>query len=163
MKNHLHNALAVAFVGFMIMFNVWTAIADDIDKAPPWYTGKKPWASISKEGREEILGIRRKYDATKSKANEKSNQIVPATTAKKGELLVQKTHKQYGIHSYYRNPSMFGARTVIWIPEKAWSKFTQDQKSSIEVFMKSKYANWGIGVGRVSGVDILADRLVVEH
>lgn len=137
--------------------------ADDIDKTPSWYNGDKPWSSISREGREEILSIRRKFEADKIKANEPSKQKVLTKSVKEGEQLISKAHKQYRIHSYYKIPRMFGSRMVIWLPEIAWNKFSPDQKASIESYMKSKYENWGIGVGRVSGADIMADRLVVSH
>ena len=155
--------MLTSFAVALIISSSTVPAADDIDKTPSWYNGKKPWSSISKEGREDILSIRRKFEANRAKANEPSKQQVPASSVNKGEELIGKTLKQYGIHSFYRTPGMFGSRMVIWLPEKAWNKYSPEQKSSIESYMKSKYENWGIGVGRVSGVDIMADRLVVEH
>lgn len=156
-------ALLTSFAVALIISSSTIFAADDIDKTPSWYNGKKPWSSISRTGREEILSIRREFEANKSKANEPSNQQVSVSSVNKGEQLIDKTLKQYGIHSFYKSPSMFGSRMVIWLPEKAWNKYSSEQKTSIESYMKSKYTNWGIGVGRVSGVDVMADRLVVEH
>lgn len=146
-----------------MFLSIGTAIAGDLDKTPSWYNGDKPWTSISVEGREQFLNMRSGIDASKAKAIEKSNKAVPANAAKKGEQLIYKIQKQYGIHSYYRTPSQFGSRMVIWFPGKAWNKFTPDQKASVEAYMSSNYKNWGIGVGRIDGVDIMADRLVVQH
>ena len=143
--------LLVSFAVAIIISSTVLA-ADDIDKTPSWYNGQKPWSSISRSGREEILSIRRKFEANKAKANEPSTQQVSASSVNKGEQLIDKTLKQYGIHSFYRTPSMSGSRMVIWLPEKAWNKYSPEQKTSIESYMKSKYKNWGIGVGRVSGV-----------
>lgn len=154
--------LLVLFAVVLIMSSAVLA-ADNIDKTPSWYNGQKPWSSISRSGREEIIAIRRKIEENKAKANAPSTQQVLASSANKGDQLIENTLKQYGIHAFYRTPSMFGSRMVIWLPEEAWNKYSPEQKASIESYMKSKYKNWGIGVGRVSGVDIMADQLVVQH
>ena len=52
---------------------------------------------------------------------------------------------------------------VIWIPIAAWNKLSASQRQSLEAYMSSKYANWGIGVGRVRGGDVLYDKVVVER
>jgi hypothetical protein len=155
--------LLASFTAALIISSSNVLAVVDIDTTPSWYNGKKPWSSISRSGREEILSIRRKYETDKAKANEPSNQQISPSSVNKGEHLIGKTLKQYSIDSFYKTPSIFGSRMVIWLPEKAWNKYSPEQKASIELYMKSKYKNWGIGVGRVSGVDIMADRLVVEH
>jgi hypothetical protein len=50
---------------------------------------------------------------------------------------------------------------VIWLPEEAWNRYSPEQKALIAVYMQSRYKSWGIGVGRVSGSDILTDRLAI--
>lgn len=137
--------------------------SDDIDKVPSWYNGQKPWNSINREGREEILNIRRKYEADTRKAQQPSIKSEPGNLVINGEKLIKSIHEKYKIHSFYSEPGRFGSRMVIWLPEEAWAKLSNEEKISIEAYMKSKYANWGIGIGRVDGVDILADRLVVEN
>ena len=159
----MRDILVILLVSLIISINVGTAIADNLDKTPSWYTGSKQWTSISREGREQLLRMHNNFNTLKTKANERSHQVVPTDNVKKGEQLIHKVQNKYGLNPYYRKPSNFGSRMVIWFPDKAWNNFTSSQKSSVEAYMKSKYANWGIGVGSVSGQDILIDRLVVEH
>jgi hypothetical protein len=135
---------------------------EDISRAPAWYRGTKPWTSISPEGRREILRMRRGYEATRRQANEPST-AAPAAGAAAGKALLNRIVTQYGLHDFYRQPDMFGPRMVIWLPKSAWVKLTSAQRRSLESYMSSRYANWGIGVGRVQGRDVLADQLVVEH
>ena len=87
-------ALLTSFAVALIISSSTIFAADDIDKTPSWYNGKKPWSSISRAGREEILSIRRKFEANKSKANEPSNQQVSVSSVNKGEQLIDKTLKQ---------------------------------------------------------------------
>lgn len=101
-----------------------------------------------------------------SLASDKKEIKAPTATeasADKGRRLVKKIHKQYGIHSFYAEPSKFGAKMVIWIPKNAWNKLSSEQKDSIESYVKSFSPNWAIGVGRVEGTDIMADTHAREN
>jgi len=152
---------SILFISFARTVPVHSA---DVNKAPPWYKGTMgPWESISKEQRKEILRMRRGFEAIQSKAHEPSKQKEPVDLATNGRKLIKKICNEYGVRSDYHTAHMFGPRMVIWLPEAAWKKLSSSQKESIKAYMKSKYANWGIGVGPVSGKDIMADRLVVER
>jgi len=99
-----------------------------------------------------------------SRDGDKKKEVTSAvnTSADKGRKLVKKIHKQYGIHSFYAEPSKYGAKMVIWLPKNAWGKLSSDQKGSIESYMKSVSPNWAIGIGRVEGTDIMADTYALE-
>jgi hypothetical protein len=71
--------------------------------------------------------------------------------------------RQYGLDAVYKEPDVFGPRMVIWLPRSAWSKLTAAQQKAVEAYMSSNHANWGIGVGRVRGRDVLYDEIVVQH
>jgi hypothetical protein len=136
--------------------------AQDIDKTPAWYDGSKPWKSISKEGRQEMLSLHAGFEAAKREAKTPSSSRVSQSDAAKGEDLVRKTIKRFRLDHFYETPSIFGKKMVLWIPEKAWNAFTESEKRFIEAYVKSKYQNWGIGVGRIKGSDVLSDRIVKE-
>jgi hypothetical protein len=101
------------------------------------------------------------FEAAKTRANEPAP--APRNTdasAVKGKRLITSIVVEYGLPSAYLEPDVFGDRMVIWLPEGAWKKLSADQKGSIEAYMRTKYANWGIGVGRVRNGEVLSDRLV---
>ncbi len=133
------------------------------DTAPSWYQGSQPWSEISVEGRQEILNMRAAYETYQERAAEQADEQVDPALAQAGEALIRSICDKYRLDSYYKQPHLFGPRTVIWLPEAAWSDLSDTQKLSVSAYMSGRYKNWGIGVGRVSGVDVLADRLVVEH
>lgn len=135
---------------------------ESIDQTPAWYQGSKPWSSIGREGREQLLRMRAHYEANEASAHETSG-TAPDAAAKAGRRLIDRTVTKYALDDYFRTPDTFGSRMVLWLPERAWDAFSAVQKQSIEAFMKSNYANWGIGVGRVQGREVLFDRLVVEQ
>ena len=136
--------------------------AQGVDKKPSWYTGEKPWSSISKEGRQEILNLHAGFEAAESQAKKPASSKSPQATSGKGDELIRRTVKQYNLDPYYLTPSLFGKKMVIWLPEKAWKGFSEADKKAIEASVKSKYQNWGIGVGRTKGREVLSDRIVKE-
>jgi hypothetical protein len=107
--------------------------------------------------------MRRGFEAYQSKANEPADTVPAGDLAEEGRKLIEQICKEYKLDPYYQSPQMFGPRMVIWLPGNAWDRLTPAQQSSIIAYMSSKYKNWGIGVGRVNGPDVMADRLVVEH
>lgn len=138
------------------------AQADSLDKPPAWYKGEKPWTSISREGRLEILKFRRAYEAQDRKAREPSAR--PSTpNAADGKAFLGRIVTKYRLDDFYRHPDTFGGRMVIWIPEKEWAQLTKPQKASLEAYMSASYTHYGIGTGRIKGREILFDRLVVER
>ena len=130
------------------------------DAAPSWYTGTKPWSSIDPQGRRDILNMRANYEATKAAAEKPSE--VQSPEASRGRELVARMCDRYQLDAYYKTPRMFGPRMVIWIPEDAWSGMSSQEQSAVVAWISSEYTNWGIGVGRVSGRDVLSDRLVMQ-
>ncbi len=130
---------------------------DYIDNAPSWYEGKKPWWPVGREHPVDILSLLRAFENNRASAKEESNIDLVA----RGEQLISQTLKQYRIDPIYNAPRVVGPRMVIWLPQEAWNGYSPEQKASIEAYMQSKYKNWGIGVGRVSGSDILTDRLAI--
>lgn len=131
---------------------------DYIDNVPSWYAGMKPWSSFGRERPEDILSLLlKKTEPSEADDREEHNPDLVA----RGEQLVSKTLEQYRIDPIYNTPVVFGSRMVIWLPEDAWKRYSPEQKASIEAYMQSKYKSWGIGVGRVSRGDILADRLAI--
>jgi hypothetical protein len=132
------------------------------DTAPYWYNGAKPWSAIGVEGRETMMRMRAKFEADQAAANQPGSRSSDKAAAK-GRRLIDKIVRSYGLDDVYREPDTFGPRMVIWLPQAAWAKLSQGEKKSIEAYMESKYANWGIGVGRVRGKDVMYDDLVVEH
>ena len=131
--------------------------------APPWYQGSKPWSEISEEGRDEILKMRSGYEAYQERAEEPAHGDTDPDIAQAGQVLIGNICDEYGLDSHYKTPHMFGPRMVIWLPEAAWANLSDSEKRSVSTYMSSQYANWGIGVGRVSGIDVMADQLVVEQ
>lgn len=77
--------------------------------------------------------------------------------------IIKQTCREYGLDPYYEEPHQFGSRIVIWFPSDAWSRLTTVEKQTIRKFMMSRQMPWGIGVGKVSGRDVMADRLIEEH
>ena len=131
--------------------------------SPPWYQGSKPWSEISEEGRDEILKMRSGYKAYQERAEEPAHGDTDPDIAQAGQVLIGSICDEYGVDSHYKTPHMFGPRMVIWLPEAAWANLSDSEKQSVSTYMSSEYANWGIRVGRVSGIDVMADRLVVEQ
>ncbi len=132
------------------------------DEAPSWYQGSKPWSEIGEEGRATMLRMRAAYEAQQAAANQPG----PGSDGREsveGRLLINKIVQRYGLDPVYKNPDTFGSRMVIWLPTVAWAKLSATQKKSIEAYMSSNYSNWGIGVGRVRGKDVLYDDVVVQH
>ncbi|MBA3342879.1 MAG: hypothetical protein H0T48_13725 [Gemmatimonadaceae bacterium] len=136
--------------------------APDVDATPSWYDGAKPWSSISKEGRQTMIQQRAAFESFEAKARERGHGEDEKMAAA-GKALISRTVQRYGLNPTNAEPITFGSRMTIWLPEKAWVGFTPRQKKSIEAFMSSNYANWGIGVGQVSDGEVQLDRLVVEH
>jgi len=134
-----------------------------INETPYWYQGVDPWDELSLAERSGILRMRARLEANESSAAQPSSTVVDFDQAQAGRALIHEMIDAAGVDSFYRSPSTFGARKVIWLPESAWRDLDDVQRQSIEAYMSSSYENWGIGVGRVSGRDILADRLVVER
>jgi hypothetical protein len=128
------------------------------------YTSRADNSFISygenKISRSAILKMSACASPSDRKANETSKQGSSNALANKGKLLIRKIHKQYNIHSFYSEPNRQGATMVIWLPEKAWKKLSNEQQASIKAYMKSRYPNSGIGIGRVNGVDITSDEII---
>jgi hypothetical protein len=106
--------------------------------------------------------MRAAYEAQQAAASQPGSGSDDRAVAQ-GRALIDKIVRQYGLDDVYREPDTFGSRMVIWLPEAAWTKLSQTQKKAIEAYMASNHANWGIGVGRIRGKDVLYDKLVVEH
>lgn len=132
----------------------------DINKTPSWYNGTKPWTSITVEGRKEILRLHGGFEAARHEAQQPPVSKGDASEARKGEVLVRATIKKLHLDKFYLNPSVFGNTMVLWLPEKAWKSYSAAERKSIEAYAASKYKNWGVGVGRTNGPDVLCDRLV---
>lgn len=109
-----------------------------------------------------MLRMHAAYEAQQAAASQPGSGTDEQIAAE-GRRLIDKIVQQHGLDRVYRNPDTFGPRMVIWLPNVAWRKLSSVQKKSIEAFMSSNYANWGIGVGRIKGRDILYDELVIEH
>lgn len=135
---------------------------DDIDVTPGWYNGSKPWASISEDGRRKTLAGHKHWLAIQAEANKTAVAKADASSAKAGELLVARIVKQYKLDPFYRNPSLFGPKMVLWLPEPAWNKLSTEERGHIANYVSSRYQNWGVGIGRIKGKDVLADQIVVE-
>ena len=131
--------------------------------APSWYQGSKPWGEISEEGQRELLEFRSKFEADQSRASEPSISGYDPAIVRAGEDLIASICDDYGVDEFYKKPAVFGSRMVVWLPETAWNKLSDSEKESIAVYLSSRFTNWGIGVGRVSGKDVLADRLIRKH
>ncbi|MDB4736499.1 hypothetical protein OAF93_01900 [Planctomycetota bacterium] len=90
-----------------------------------------------------------------------------SASARSGSQLIRAICKEYSLDAFYSRPSKFGARTVIWLPRKAWNQLSPEQQKSVEDFMQLNYSDsglgWGIGVGRVDGIDVLADDLILTN
>jgi hypothetical protein len=134
----------------------------NLDQTPSWYRGSKPWSEIGKEGRITILRGHAAYEAQQAAAAQPGSGENEKAAAD-GRQLINKIVQQYGLDPVYREPDTFGPRMVIWLPSAAWQKLSRSQKEAIEAFMSSNYANWGIGVGRIRGRDVLYDDLVVQR
>jgi hypothetical protein len=81
--------------------------------------------------------------------------------AKEGRKVIDTVVKRHHLRTLYKEPSGFGGKSVIWLPEAAWRNLTSQQKKYVESYMRHTYIkDWGVGVGRVHGVDVLCDRLV---
>jgi hypothetical protein len=130
---------------------------DYIDNVPSWHGARKPRPATGRGRPVDMLFPRKESGAGKATVKEEPN-VDPAT---RGEQLISRTLRHYRIDPVYNTPGVFGSRMVIWLPEEAWKRFSPEQKASIAVYMQSRYKSWGIGVGRVSGSDILADRLAI--
>jgi hypothetical protein len=140
--------------------------AVDIDETPSWYRGSKPWKTVSRSEREKLLRLRAAYGAQEATARQPatgSSAEGDASAAAAGKRLINRIIAQYGLDPAYRTPDTFGSRMVIWLPEAAWNGLSANQKRSIEAYMSSQYTNWGIGVGRVRGKEVLLDNLVIER
>lgn len=102
--------------------------------------------------------------SNESSKNNKNSSISKKDSAQasKGKDLIRKIHKQYHIHSFYSEPDKQGTRMVIWLPERAWRKLSPTEKGYIKAYMKSLYPDkdTGIGIGRIDGVDIIADDII---
>jgi len=128
--------------------------------APEWYEGEKPWREISEQGRRELLIWRREYDRAHAAAKRPpAFEADPAVVAR-GERLVADAIDRRGLSSFYKKPGQFGPKTVVWIAEDDWRAFTPVEKDAIRTWMRASHRRWGIGVGRVKGIDVLADRVV---
>lgn len=134
-----------------------------INETPYWYQGAEPWDDLTLAERANILRMRATIEDNQSHASEPSSILVDPDHAQAGQALIEKIIDLAGVDSYYKTPRTFGSRKVIWLPETVWRDLDDTQRQSIEAYMSSRYANWGIGVGRISGRDITADRLVVER
>lgn len=106
--------------------------------------------------------MRAAYEAQQAAALKRSSGA-PGQAASDGRRLVANIYRRYGLNPEYSKPDTFGPRMVVWLPTAAWRKLSTLERSSIEAYMSANYANWGIGVGRVSGRQVLYDELVVEH
>lgn len=102
----------------------------------------------------------KKMQACSNQTDKKTSQKQVSKVDINGKNLIEKIHKQYKIHSFYSEPVRSGSRMVIWLPEAAWNKLTENEKSSIRSYMKGQYSNCGIGIGRVDGVDIISDKII---
>lgn len=127
-------------LAFVVLFARAVAAQSSIDKTPDWYRGSKPWTSITKEGREELLRMRAGYEAIRDKA-EKPGPGVSGRTPADGRKLIDKIITKSHVDAFYLKPSMFGPRTVIWLPEQAWDGLSVVEKKSIEAYMSGSYAN----------------------
>lgn len=139
--------------------------AGDLDRAPLWYQGSKPWASLSRDVRRQLLGLNAVERARLERANQRSDGT-PQDDAKRaavGKRLVGRIANQYNLDERSRSPDAFGPRMVLWLPAAAWRGLSATQKKSIEAYMSSEYTNWGIGIGRVRNRTVLYDEVVVER
>jgi hypothetical protein len=109
-----------------------------------------------------MLQQRAAYEEFEAKANEKGSSSSGAL-AEKGNRLIKRVVRQYGLNPADAEPITFGSKMTIWLPEPAWNRFSEAEKNSIEAFMSNRYANWAIGVGSVSRGEVQLDRLVVNH
>jgi len=159
MRHRVYGAIAA------IALSATTAFAqvDSLDRVPAWYKGDKPWTSISREGRLEMLRFRRAYELQERKAREPSVAPREPNAGQQGRLLLNRIVTKYKLDDFYRHPDTFGGRMVIWIPEKEWEQLSRAQRASLESYMSSNYAHYGIGTGRLKGREILFDQLVVER
>lgn len=96
-------------------------------------------------------------------ANKHSEINIPNHLIIEGKKIISQTHKKYKINPYYSTPHIFGFKMVVWLPAEAWNKMDSKQQEAIENYMASKYKNWGIGIGQVSGEDILSDEIIASH
>lgn len=147
---------------FLILLAALPLLAQDVDKVPSWYKGSKPWKAISVEGRKEMLRLHAGFEATRAKAETPAATKASEASQKQGEALIRSTISKFHLDKFYLAPSRFGGQMVLWLPEKAWEAFSSDQKKAVVAYVSSRYKNWGIGVGRVSGRDVLCDRVVVQ-
>ena len=137
---------------------------NDIDKTPSWYTGSKPWTSITEEGRREMLRVRRRFEANNRKASETPvRRVVDQGGAEEGKKLLEQICDEYKLDPYYKTAHAFGSRAVIWLPVEAWEGLTPAERSNLKTFMVDRHTSWGIGVGRLNGKDVLSDRLVLKN
>jgi hypothetical protein len=136
--------------------------ADDVSQAPAWYNGSKPWSEIPPEARRKMRAMRAAYEAQQATARQTGTGREDQASVD-GRSLIERIVREYQLDPVYKEPETFGGRMVIWVPIDAWNKLSASQRQSLEAYMSSKYTNWGIGVGRVQGRDVLYDKVVVKQ
>ena len=133
-------------------------------QVPDWYNGDRPWKDLSEAARRDLWAKRLAYEEITTEATKPAaGGGEGSSDAAAGEAVLHRVVDEYNLDPYFRNADTFGRRMVIWLPEAAWRKLSTSDKQALEDYMASKYANWGIGVGRQQGREVLFDRLVVER
>lgn len=138
------------------------AFGDELDKTPSWYNGDKPWASIGRAERKKIILMHGGFEVAQKEASKPATAAVPRDLANAGEALINRIVKDYRLDPSYKNPSLFGPRMAIWLPEKAWARLSEKEKESVVAFMKGRWKNWAVGVGPIRGRDVICDRIVLQ-
>lgn len=142
-----------------------TVGAWSLDEVPDWYAGTLgPWKQLSEETRRNLWNARGSYEGVMNEALKPAEpQRAAPEAAARGERILHRVVADYGLDPYFREADTFGPRMVIWLPETAWARMSDPDKRALEAYMASKYRNWGIGVGKQKGREVLFDRLVVER
>jgi hypothetical protein len=130
------------------------------DNKPDWYSGEKPWAEISENGKREIIRLHNGFDLSKKEAIIAAEKRIDPKSAKIGKENFEKVLNKFNVYPFYKKPSQFGPKMILWIPEKGWNSLSGESRRSIMAYASSLYKNWGIGVGRVKGRDIMSDRVL---
>ena len=128
------------------------------EQIPPWYSGSKPWAELPNKTKTEITRLHNGVEEAKRQAT-----LPPTSTQERklvmmGKESIDRIVIKYKLDKFYNKPSISGRKNMFWIPEVEWRKLPPEIRRSIVAYAKSLNKNWGIGVGRVKGKDVLADR-----
>jgi hypothetical protein len=136
-----------------------------LNDTPDWYNNTLgPWRNLSEQQRKDLWNARSSYESVMTDAmTPASSATANAEIAAAGQRVLHRVVREYNLDPYFREADTFGRRMVIWLPEGAWAKLSTADKDALQAFMASKYANWGIGVGRQKGREVLFDRLVIER